>query len=945
MQQVDDADIKKLIQKSLEMLKKQLKIVDERLAKAIVSGGQRPRHRLELGSPDDQTDHPSGSRACLSLDFPPPTPTVPCRRLEVMIFNPWRWLACSIILLAYLQISPLASPPCTATAAGVARAEAAADSGVAGDSGAASRAISFNQQIRHILSNNCYQCHGPDTETRKAGLRLDLPRSALRPADSGEPAIVPGQPDESELIRRIESDDPDSQMPPVDSKKSLTPSEKRLLRDWIAQGANFEQHWSFIAPRRPQPPTLPDDSWSRTPIDRFILSRLRQSNMEPTAVAPAELLIRRLSLDLTGLPPTIEEIEQFVGDEGPDAYERLVDRLLASPYYGERMALDWLDAARFADTNGYHLDNGRDMSAWRAWVIDAFNHNMPFDQFTVEQLAGDLLPNPTTEQLVASGFHRNHMINFEGGAIPAEYHHAYLVDRVNTTGTIWLGLTVGCAQCHDHKYDPITQRDYYQLYAFFHNISEKGLDGNRGNAEPLLRLPTAQQQAQLNAFDGKIADLQTRLETRDPAAPPNGENRQKIEEELAEVKKQRSSLEAQIPSTMIMRELPEPRETFVLMRGQYDKPTVRVTAAVPESLPPLPAGAPANRLGLAQWLVSSEQPLTSRVIANRLWQSFFGQGLVKTSEDFGTQGQMPSHPELLDWLAVELQSSSQPHLAGTEAARWNIKALVKLIVMSATYRQHSAVTTDRLEADPENRLYSRGPRFRLPAELIRDQALAVSGLLQHNIGGPSVSPYQPPGLWTELSSRKDSSNWTAQVFVQSTGPDLYRRSMYTFWKRTCPPPQMLTFDAPDRETCTVKRARTNTPLQALILLNDPTYIEASRKFAERILREGGGEMRDRMAFAFRSVTARQPTERELTVLSNILQAQRAIYAASATTAGEAEAATSHNNSAGPPEPALRDALLTTGESAYDVQLDKTELAAWTMVASTLLNLDETVTRN
>ena len=528
---------------------------------------------------------------------------------------------------------------------------------------------------------------------------------------------------------------------------------------------------------------------------------MNAAGLRPSSEASRETLVRRLYLDLIGLPPTLEQVDAFLKDTNENAYERLVDELLASPHFGERMAMEWLDAARFADTNGYHLDNGRDMTRWRAWVIDAFNQNLPFDEFTIDQIAGDLLPNATPDQRIASGFNRNNMINFEGGAIPEEYHTAYIIDRVSTTGTVWLGLTVGCAQCHDHKFDPITQRDFYQLYAFFNNVPEKGLDGNQGNAAPVMRFPTPEQTARQRVVEAQIAALQ---ETRQAPAVDETLNKE-VASEIRKREQERGQLLGDIPSTMVMEEMKEPRETFVLVRGQYDQFGTKVEAKTPDSISPFPPNGPRNRLGFAQWLVAPEQPLTSRVIVNRYWQMVFGTGLVATAEDFGSQGEQPTHPELLDWLACEFQHSTQPQIAGTSQERWNIKALIKLLVTSATYRQQSHVSPEGLKLDPQNRWLSRGPRFRLQAELIRDQALAASGLLKHRIGGASVSPYQPGDLWTELSSRGDSSNWTAQSFVQSHGDDLYRRSMYTFWKRTCPPVQLATFDAPDRETCTVRR--------------------------------------------------------------------------------------------------------------------------------------------
>ena len=771
--------------------------------------------------------------------------------------------------------------------------------------------ISFDRDVRPILSNHCWKCHGPDAQERKAGLRLDQRESAIKPAESGKSAIVPKKPNDSELLRRVLSSDSDELMPPASENKPLSAAQKDILKRWVEQGATFEQHWSFRPVQRPAVPAVEHHkSKLKNPIDHFIAARLEAEGLSLSPEADRETLIRRVSLDLTGLPPTLSEIDEFLSDRDEHAYEKVVDRLLKSPHYGERMALDWLDASRFADTNGYHIDNGRDMTRWRKWVIDAFNRNLPFDQFTIQQLAGDLLPEPSDpaaafEQKLASGFHRNHMINFEGGAFPKEYHNAYIVDRVNTTATVWLGLTVACSQCHDHKYDPLTQREFYQLYAFFHNVPENGLDGRKGNAEPLLKIPTEDQQLQLAELANSIAKLETQLKAAKDAEAKS------LKAELDRLRKQQTDLEQLIPTSMVMREMDQPRETFLLLRGQYDKPGEKVTAEVPAVLSRLPEGAPRNRLGLAQWLTHPSHPLTSRVTVNRYWQSYFGTGLVKTSEDLGSQGELPSHPKLLDWLAAEFLTA------------WDVKQLQRLIVTSATYRQSSRVTPGLVARDPENRLLARGPRHRLPAEGIRDLALSVSGLLQHKIGGPSVSPYQPAGLWEELMARADGKNWTAQEYSQSHGADLYRRTMYTFWKRTCPPAQLATFDAPDRETCTVRRARTNTPLQALVLMNDPTYVEAARKFAERILLEGGSTPDERITFAFRLATARQPAPRELNVLRRVFEQQLARFNA---------------------DPAAATKLIAVGESARNEQLPNAELAAWSMVANVILNLDETVTK-
>jgi len=825
----------------------------------------------------------------------------------------------------------------------------------------AAERVNFSRDIRPILSENCFACHGPDDKARKGKLRLDTPEGAFKRHDD-KAAIVAGNAAQSEIIRRVLTVDVEDHMPPADSgKKSLSPHQVDLLKQWIAQGADYTGHWSFQPITSPAIPKIVSaDVALSNPIDAFVLARLKQDGLKLSPPATREALIRRVTLDLIGLPPTLAEVDAFLADTAPNAYDQVVDRLLASPHFGEKMAIDWLDAARFADTHGYHIDSGRDMTRWREWVIEAFNRNLPFDQFTIWQIAGDLLPEATVEQKVASGFHRNHMINFEGGAVPEEYHAAYLMDRVNTTSTVWLGLTVACAQCHDHKYDPIRQRDYYQLYAFFHNVPEKGLDGNKGNAAPMLKSPTHIEQEKLDALAEKIKQLEQSLTAPDPAADEaqmeweksaakasgkapipasvataltkQSDQRTSAQcdelrkyyranvstifradaKTIAELQATQKEIETSIRTTMVMQEMPTPRDTYILMRGQYDKKGEKVTADVPAALPPLPKDAPRNRLGLARWLVAKDNPLTARVIVNRYWQSYFGTGIVKTAEDFGSQGEWPTHPELLDYLASQFMQSG-----------WDVKAMQRLIVTSGAYRQSSRSTPEMIAHDPDNRLLSRGPRVRLSAELIRDQALAISGLLNGEIGGKSVSPYQPSGLWEELMSRADGKNWSAQTYTQSHGADLYRRTMYTFWKRTSPPPTLGTFDAPDRETCTVRRSRTNTPLQALVLLNDPTYIESSRKLAERILSEAAPATDQRLIFAFRLATARQPTLPELDVLRRAFEKQSATYRAA---------------------PELADKLLKVGEAPVDPKFDKSELAAWTMLSSIILNLDETITK-
>jgi hypothetical protein len=705
-------------------------------------------------------------------------------------------------------------------------------------------------------------------------------------------------------------------MPPPKTGKTVTTQQIATLKAWIEQGAEYKGHWAFTPPVKAKPPgNVPHV------VDDFIRDRLKTTPLKPSAPADKLTLLRRVTLDLTGLPPTPAEVDAFLKDTKPGAYERVVDRLLASPRYGERMALDWLDAARYADTHGYHIDSARDQTRWRDYVIKAFNDNMPFDQFTIEQFAGDLLPNATIEQKIATGFHRNHMINFEGGAIPEEYHAAYLVDRVNTMGTVWLGLTVGCAQCHDHKYDPLTQKDYYRLVAFFNNVPEKGLDGSKGNAVPVLKLPDAKQQTMLKQLESRVSEAERTKEAvvamKKTMAATGGAawalELSRADRRITTARNALTLFEATIPSIMVMEDKPGIRDTFVLERGQYNKKTEKVTADTPRFLPPMSGANPPDRLKLARWLVGQSNPLTSRVLANRLWQLLFGTGLVKTAEDFGTQGEWPTHPELLDWLACELRDRG-----------WNIKAMMKLLVTSETYKQASVSTPLHLQHDPENRLLARQTRLRLQAETLRDQALFVAGLLDDRIGGASVSPYQPPGIWEELASREDYKKFSAQVYEQSKGRDLYRRGMYTFWKRTAPPPTMIALDAPDRETCTVRRSRTNTPLQALVLMNDPTFVEAARKLAERVLKEGGTSDPERIDWLLRTTAGRGVSEPEQKILTKLLSEQRKAFQADLKRAEK---------------------LLKVGESLADASLATAELAAWATFCLTVMNLDEVVTRN
>jgi Protein of unknown function (DUF1553)/Protein of unknown function (DUF1549)/Concanavalin A-like lectin/glucanases superfamily/Planctomycete cytochrome C len=1028
--------------------------------------------------------------------------------------------------------------------------------------------IDFDRQIRPILSDKCFACHGPDEKKRLANLRLD-DRDGGAFEDRGDHWIIkPGDVAHSRLVQRITAAKPGMRMPPPGSGLSLTKEQTDLIVKWIEQGAEWRVHWAYVAPKRSPAPNVSNPAWVRNPIDAFVLARLDQEGLQPSPEADRITLLRRVTFDLTGLPPTLAEVDAFLADKSPDAYEKAVDRLLLSPRYGERMAMQWLDLARYSDTHGYHIDSHREMWHWRDWVIDAFNRNMPYDRFTVEQLAGDLLPDATVSQRIATGFNRNHMINFEGGAIPEEYQNEYVVDRLETTATTWLGLTMGCARCHDHKYDPISQKEFYQFSAFFNTVPEEGLDGRRGNAKPFLALPSPEQKFRLNALDESIAarekilsddiiaPLQTGWEPKRLAAlsetpragllawyeldgnlsditghyrhgsvlkgdpsyaagmignsaefdgqtqvtfgpfdiesakpfsialwiapggarrnpllteltpdgggfeiylddyvltdiqqlsprvfvrmgnrdkdgielsaserliegewyhftltydgsgkaegmklflngrpaktnvlrdtlaaavknvapleignaafgprfrgglddmriysralapeeirilgvdepvravlsklPPSRSKEQRARlrefylkneapdeyrsawEELGTLKAENKALTAIIPTTMVMSEMAKPRETAVLARGDYRNRGEKVSPSTPAVLPPFPKDAPLNRLTLANWLVSPTHPLTARVAVNRFWQMYFGNGIVKTVQDFGSQGDPPTHPELLDWLATEFIGRG-----------WDVRAMQRLIVTSATYRQSSRATPELIEKDPENRLLARGPRVRLPAEMVRDNALFVAGLLKERLGGPSVFPYQPPGLWEEVSF---GDGFSAQTYTPSHGDDLYRRSMYTFWKRSSPPASLITFDAPDREKCTARRSVTNTPLQALVLLNDPTYLEAARTLAQKVITDAPRDASRRIELAFRLATARTPTKEESTLLRTLAAREMAEYKAHPDRARQ---------------------LLDIGESKPDAKLQHVELAAWTTVASAILNLDETITK-
>jgi len=770
--------------------------------------------------------------------------------------------------------------------------------------------VDFDREVRPILADKCFTCHGFDPGKRVVGLRLDTAEGATAVLASGHRAIVPGNAERSELVKRVAA----KTMPPPGSRKQLSEKEIDILRRWVAQGAKYAKHWAYVTPTRPTPPKVKDAKWVRNPIDQFVLARLEEEGMKPSPEADRVTLIRRASLDLTGIPPTPAEVDAFVADQSPRAFEKVVDRLLASPRYGERLAWDWLDAARYADTNGYQGDRTRTMWPWRDWVIQSFNRDMPYDQFTVEQLAGDLLPNATIEQRVATGFNRNHMLNGEGGRHAEESRVDYVVDRVDTTSTVWMGLTLGCARCHDHKFDPLAQKEYYQLFAYFNNVPETGSVDRGGNANPILSVPAPDEQAKIDELTGKIAALQAQ---RQAAADPD---KPAIQKQLDEVNNSLNGVRNAIRfTTMVMAELPpaDSRKSFVLIKGAWDKRGEQVTPGVPASLTPLPDAAPANRLGLARWLVDPAHPLTGRVTVNRYWQLLFGMGLVKTAEDFGVQGERPTHPELLDWLACWFIASPTTPAPGAETpagAKWSVKQLVRLIVTSATYRQSSAVTPAALERDPENRLLARGSRFRLPSGALRDQALAISGLLVEKIGGPAVKPYQPPGVWEEATFGKIT-------YQQDHGDKLYRRTLYTFWRRIVGPTNL--FDSAARQACTVRQGRTNTPLHALTLLNDVTFVEAARVFAQRVLLNGGATPGARIETAFRMATGRKPSEREQQVLARALLRLQTQYRAAPDTAGK---------------------LLAVGESPRDEKLDSVEHAAYTGLCSLILNLDEVLTR-
>jgi hypothetical protein len=831
--------------------------------------------------------------------------------------------------------------------------------------------VDFARDIRPLLSDNCFACHGPDAKQRKADLRLDTREGALVDID-GTSAVVPGKPSESELVRRVTTDDEDSLMPPPDSGKKLDATQKALLQRWIAEGAEYELHWSYKAVTRPTPPRVKNDSFVLNDIDRFVLATLRARGHEPAREADRRTLIRRLSFDLTGLPPTWEQVRAFVADSSPRAFGKLVDRLLASPHYGERMAIYWLDLVRYADTMGYHSDNEQTKPLYREYVIDAFNDNLPFDQFTREQLAGDQLPDSTRRQLIASGYNRLNMTTREGGSQPKEYIAIYLGDRVRNVSGVWMATTLGCTECHDHKFDPFTSRDFYSLGAFFSDLEETPV-----GPQKYTPLPTTAQQANVDKLKKQIPVLEAMLNkqtpalddalaswestqaeriaseasaeadangtepavivgkpTADSAAPPkkigeiltvplakrSAEQKKTLaahyrtfapelavaRKELVDLKERIKRLEKAFPTSLVSVRLGKPRTVRILPRGNWqDESGPEVQPTVPARLKLGDTESRAKRIDLADWVVSKDNPLTARVMVNRLWALCFGRGLAMPLDDFGAQGTPPTHPELLDWLAADLMDHG-----------WDIKRTMKLLVTSGAYRQSSIADAKTLAADPLNKWLARQGRWRLDAEMVRDNALAVSGLLAKPIGGASVKPYQPVGYWKHL-------NFPKRKWAPDSGVSQYRRGLYTFWCRTFLHPSMLAFDAPTREGCVAERTRSNTPQQALVLLNDPTYVEASRVFAERILQHGGDTDGERLAWAFERVLSREPSAGERDILLRLVGERAAHFAARA---GAAKAAAS------------------AGEWPVATALKPERVAAWAAVSRAILNLYETTSR-
>jgi Protein of unknown function (DUF1553)/Protein of unknown function (DUF1549)/Planctomycete cytochrome C len=741
--------------------------------------------------------------------------------------------------------------------------------------------VEFNRDVRPILSDSCFLCHGPDRNRRKAELRLDLRDEAIKAE-----AFVPGKPDESELVARIFSTDPDEMMPPPKSNKKLDARQKEILKRWVQQGAEYQQHWSYEKPFRAQSPAGPNA------VDLLVGRRLAEVGLKLSPEADRRTLIRRLSSDLTGLPPTSVEVKAFALDTSPDAYDRLVDRLLASPHYGERMAIDWLDVVRFADTVGYHSDNPRNVWPFRDWVIKSFNDNKPFDHFTLEQIAGDLLPDANIETRVGSAFNRLLLSTEEGGAQPKDYEARMLTDRVRAVGVAWLGQTTGCAQCHDHKFDPVTMRDFYSLGAFFADIQEPII----GRREDGMVVASAEDQKTLAKLDAAVAAAKKHLEGVAPQL------------DVARAERERQAFARGLPKCLVSVHSVTPRTVRILPRGNWmDETGEIVKPALPHYLPrPEVTGRDLTRLDLARWLVSRDNPLTARTVMNRVWKQFFGAGLCKQLDDLGAQGEPPSNPALLDWLACEFMDSG-----------WDVKHMVRTIATSKTYRQTSVATPELLAADPLNRELARQSAYRGDAELVRDNALAVSGLLVAKIGGPSVKPYQPDGYWENL-------NFPERQYVADRGDAQHRRGLYTWWQRSFLHPSLLAFDAPNREECCAERNRSNIPQQALVLLNDPTYVEAARAFAARVLVECSGRPEDRMKRAWQLALQRDPLPSEAETVRKLFHKHLAGYRTNAAAAR---------------------ALVSAGAVSTPEGLDAAELAAWTHVARVLLNLHETLTRS
>ncbi|MEY2835135.1 MAG: hypothetical protein RLZZ557_797 [Bacteroidota bacterium] len=735
--------------------------------------------------------------------------------------------------------------------------------------------VDFNFHVRPILSDRCFKCHGPDANKREANLRLDTEEGAFAALkdNPGEHVIVPGDPLNSAMYARLVSTDTSELMPPPSSNLALTKTEIEIIRKWIEQGAKYKKHWSFIAPQRPTVPKVDEDLKPQNPIDNFILAKLEEVGLDPNPAASKEALLKRVSMDITGLPPTIEQQERFLKDESPKAFEKIVDELLASKHYGEKMAVQWMDLARYADSHGYQDDGYRTMWPWRDWVIHAFNSNYSFAKFLTWQLAGDLLPNPNKEQLLATGFNRNHKITQEGGVIDEEYRIEYVTDRTNTVGKAFMAITLECSKCHDHKYDPVSQKDYYSMFAFFDKVPEKGLVGDIGLASPgdppNMRISTADIQQMMQFINKK--------DTADVVV-------------------------------MVMKDSADIRPTRLLRRGNYDQPADTVEMATPASILPFNTSKyPKNRLGLAQWMLEPSNPLTARVFVNRIWNELFGRGLVKTVGDFGMQGELPTHPELLDWLAVEFRESG-----------WDIKKLIRLIVTSSTYRQSTVRSTQKMQQDPDNKYYSYFPRLRLTAELQRDLLLSASGILNPEIGGPSVKPYQPKGVWESTTSGRGE----LARYIQDKGDKLYRRGLYNFIKRTAPPPALLIMDASTRDQCEVTRSRTNTPLQALVLMNDPQLLEAARVLAQRTVNMNLNEAA-MLQRVFKLVVCRNPTEKEIKMLTGYFQQQKARF--------EKE----KNNA---------EKFLKAGEFEQISTKDVAGTAALMQVNQMLFNLDETTVK-